>query len=86
MDRFKNSIIHSSTKEYQVFSPSERELEQIIPEGNKVKIRRLDMYEWAFGTKRFTFVKDKSGDVYAKSRQGTVLFDDFISTHSSIYY
>lgn len=39
------------------------------------------MYEWAFGTKKFTFVKDKNGEVHAKTKDGVVMFDDFISIH-----
>jgi hypothetical protein len=79
MDRVKNSIIHSSKKDYKVFIPSHEDLSEIIPEGNKVKIRRLDIYEWAFGTKKFEFVRDEDGEVYAKTRNGVINFDDFIS-------
>lgn len=62
-----------------VFNPTEKEMKEIVPQGNKVKIKRVGMYEWMFGTIKFMFTKDVNGNVYAKSQEGQILFDDFVA-------
>ena len=64
-----------------VFAPTPEELLEIIPEGSKVKVKRIEKYEWLFGTKKFVFTKDSQRNVYAKTREGEVLFDDFVSIY-----
>ena len=64
-----------------VFAPNSEELTEIVPEGSKVKIKRIEKYEWTFGTKRFKFTKDTQGNIYAKTKDGEVLFDDFVSIY-----
>lgn len=40
MDRVRNSMIQQKVPDRHVFNPTEEELEEIVPEGNKVRIAR----------------------------------------------
>jgi len=68
----------SQTTETMVFNPTGKELADIVPEGNKVRINRVGTYDWMFGTKKFMFMKDQQGNVYAKTDHKQMLFDDFV--------
>jgi hypothetical protein len=78
-DRIRNSILFNKNKENMVFNPTEKEMNEIVPLGNKVRIRRVGMYDWMFGTIKFMFTRDIKGDVYAKTQEGQILFDDFVA-------
>ena len=81
LDRVRNTISKKDNKDHVVFVPTQEELKEIIPEGNKVRIERIGNYEWAFGTKKFTFTRDQHGRVYARTQKGEILFDDFVAVN-----
>ena len=88
MKRIRQTQARRINEDIVVFIPSEEDLKEIIPHGNRVKIKRIEGYDWLYGrtlnliflgTKRFKFTKDKEGNIYATTKNGDMLFDDFIS-------
>ena len=88
MKRTRQTQARRINEDIVVFIPSEEDLKEIIPHGNRVKIKRIEGYDWLYGrtfnmiflgTKRFKFTKDKEGNIYATTKNGDMLFDDFIS-------
>ena len=80
--RRKSKIVHVKGKEYYV--PSEHELDEFIPEGSRVVIKKDNQREgyYYYGSKEFYFVKGNDGDLYVDLGGGDRMhLDDFISLY-----
>ena len=67
----------------EYYKPSPQELEQMVPQGSRVRFYQDNQHEgyYTYGSKRFYFIKGNDGELYLNYEGDKYHIDDFISVY-----